>query len=289
MVDPMSSAHKYTYEFDLSDDNHAGAHVVRLVGRGKRVLDVGSGPGSITRYLREPGGCRIVAIENDPDAAARVGAVCEHVLQCDLNSPTFIDAVRGAGVFDVVVMADVLEHLYDPWGVLQGMKAMLKADGYFVVSLPHAGHNAVLAALLNADFEYRDSGLLDRTHIRFFGMRNLQSLFERAGLQIVEAHFVTRYPGVTELAHHWMALSERLRTALLENRFGSVYQVVVKAQPQRAGLSGFDLRAIPAPHLLGSWVERTLGPIGRRFLARMNPATRRRLKSLLLKTGVLRR
>lgn len=284
----MAQSHKYVYEFSLTDENHAGPHVLHFVGRGKRVLDVGSGPGSITRFLKDPGGCRIVALENDPVAAAMVAPFCERVLACDLNSQSLGEVVRAAGGFDVVVLADVLEHLHDPWSVLRNLKGALLEGGYFVVSLPHAGHNAVIASLLNADFEYRDNGLLDRTHIRFFGMRNIQALFEQAQLQIVDARFVARFPGISELCHQWNALSRQMREVLLDNPFGSVYQVVVKAQPARHGAVGLDLCALPMPDRRGTWLERIGGPLGRRLAARLDPASRRRLKRALTRLGVLR-
>ena len=285
----MNAPHKYTYDFDLSDDNHAGALVVRLVGRGKRVLDVGSGPGSIARCLKESAACRVVAIENDPEAVVLVMPFCEQVLRADLDSPSLIEEVRGAGQFDVIVLADVLEHLVDPWTVLRGLKAMLVDGGYFVVSLPHAGHNAVLAALFGADFEYRDTGLLDRTHLRFFAMRNIAELFESAELQIVEARFVTRYPGVTELAPHWARLSQPMRSALLENRFGSVYQVVVRAQPRGEGTVAINLFDLAVPSTRGSWFERALGPLARRLIGSLSSGARRRVRGVIAALGLVRR
>ncbi len=79
--------------------------------------------------------------------------------------------------FEVIVAADVLEHLYDPWATLRTVRDILDTDGYVVVSLPHIGHNAVIACILQEDFEYQDWGLLDKTHIRFFGIENMQQTF----------------------------------------------------------------------------------------------------------------
>src|SRR5688572_5720106 len=192
-----TAEHRYSYSVDLGDESHATTHVVRLVGQRKTVLEIGSGPGSITRYLRDPGQCRIVAVENDPDAAALVAPYCEAVLRIDLNDPAWTSQLSAyADGFEVVVAADVLEHLYDPWNALRQMRGLLRENGHVVVSLPHAGHNVVIASLLNADLEYREHGLLDRTHIRFFGMRNIQSLFEDTGFRIVDVGLVMRAPEI---------------------------------------------------------------------------------------------
>lgn len=282
--------HRYTYPVDLGDENQAASHVVRFVGTNKTVLEVGSGPGSITRYLKDPGRCRITAIEIDPTAAALVAPYCESVLHSDLNDPAWIDKLASyAGAFDVVVAADVLEHLYDPWRALRQMQRLLRSDGYVVVSLPHAGHNAVVASLLNADLEYREHGLLDRTHIRFFGVQNIQSLFDDAGYRIVEARFVMRHPDVTELAHQWQALPPRLQRTLATNRYGAVYQVVVKAEPARDGRKGIDLRQLSVPEVRISWMQQRMVPFARAMADHLSPKTKMRLRAFLTRTGLLRR
>jgi 2-polyprenyl-3-methyl-5-hydroxy-6-metoxy-1,4-benzoquinol methylase len=226
-----SQRHKYEYAVERDS---AGAKVIRMVGTDKRVLELGPGPGAITRHLRE-NGCRITALELDEQAIEIVAQYCEAVHRCNLNDERWPDVLAGSGTYAAVVAADVLEHLYDPWTALQKMHPLLAEGGCVVVSLPHVGHNAVVACLLNGEFEYRPWGLLDKTHIRFWGMKDIQKLFERAGFKIVEADFVVKMPEQTELAGHWRKLPADLRQALAWNRFGNVYQVVLRAVPQAAG------------------------------------------------------
>jgi SAM-dependent methyltransferase len=214
-----------------------------MVGAHKRVLDIGAGPGSIARVLKEHGSCQVSAVEIDPDAIAKLAPHCEHVFECDLNDTGWVSALAGAR-FQVVVAADVLEHLYDPWTALRSMKEVLDEDGYVVVSLPHAGHSAVIACLLEEDFEYRDVGLLDRTHIRFFGIKNIQNLFNDSGLRILEGQFVVRSPEDTEFAARWRRVAPGLRQQLQASRFGRVYQVVVKARPDPRPADGIDLSSM---------------------------------------------
>ena len=222
--------HRYDYEIELGDGSGPD-RVVRMVGTGKRVLDLGAGPGSISRILRERFHCRITAVEIDEEAIPRLAPACEQVYRVDLNDESWPDALRDAGLFDVVVAADVLEHLYDPWTALDRMKDLIDQSGCLVVSLPHAGYSGMLASLLDNDFEYRDSGLLDRTHLRFFGVKNAQALFDNAGLSIVDAEFVTKHPESTEFADVWRSTPPGVRIGLLKNRFSRVYQVVIKAVP----------------------------------------------------------
>lgn len=242
----MSERHKYEYVVD-PEANTAAAKVIRMVGMHKRTLEIGAGPGSITRWLKDPGKCRITAIEIDEAAIEKLKEFCERVYKCDLNTTSWASLVSEQGKFQVIVAADVLEHLYDPWATLSTMRSILTEDGYIVVSLPHIGHNAVIGCLLDGDFEYQEWGLLDRTHIRFFSIRNIQKLFEQSGLKIVEAEFVVRPPDQTEFARQWRKLSPELRRELEKNKFGTAYQVVVKAVPTSAQGRALNLVSLSVP------------------------------------------
>lgn len=226
-----SDKHTYEYDIDLTSDV-APARVLRMVRKGAKVLEIGAGPGSITRHLSGTLGCDVVALEIDPTAIEKLKPFARSVYAADLNDPNWADMVRAKdGVFDYVIAADVLEHVYDPWKVLGGMKSLLNDQGAVILSLPHAGHAAVLGCLVDEDFEYRQWGLLDRTHVRFFGVKNVQSLYASQGMSIEEAEFVVRTPEMTEFVHRWKRLPADVRTALQRNRYAHVYQVVSKAVP----------------------------------------------------------
>lgn len=222
--------HKYEYRVDLSSDT-APAHVIQMVGNDKRVLEIGPGPGSTTKLLKVNNNCRVTALEYDCEAIKKATPFCEKIIQADLNSKEWPRLLDGSGPFDVVVAADVLEHLYDPWMTLRRMVPFISAQGYLVISLPHVGHALVMSCLLNGDFEYRDCGLLDRTHIRFFGLKNMEALFAQANLKIIEARYVAKLPEETEYAASWSALPFITRKVLMSNAHAYIYQVVVKAVP----------------------------------------------------------
>jgi 2-polyprenyl-3-methyl-5-hydroxy-6-metoxy-1,4-benzoquinol methylase len=218
-----------------------------MVGQGKRVLEIGAGPGSITRLLSEHGKCRVTAAELDGEAIVKLRPFCERVYQCDLNSPNWSNLISADEKFEVVVAADVLEHLYDPWSTLRTVITLLGADGYIVISLPHIGHEAVLASLYSGDFSYHEWGLLDRTHIRFFGIRTMQRLCEEAGLKIVDADYLVRNPDQTEFAKSWASAPDDLKRTLAKGPFGRIYQVVIKAVPRSAPGRALDLASLPVP------------------------------------------
>jgi 2-polyprenyl-3-methyl-5-hydroxy-6-metoxy-1,4-benzoquinol methylase len=237
--------HKYEY---TANPHHAATKVMRMVGTDKRVLELGSGPGSMTRLLKD-NQCRVTALELDLEALKIVKQYCEQAYPCDLNNPSWPTILEGQGMFEAIVAGDVLEHLYDPWGTLKALHPLLAEGGYVVISLPHVGHNAIVASLLVGDFEYQPWGLLDKTHIRFFAIKNIQKLFNDAGFKIVEADFVIKTPEQTEFANAWRKLPAETRSVLSNNKYGTIYQVVIKAMPESAPEHGLQIASmdIPAP------------------------------------------
>jgi 2-polyprenyl-3-methyl-5-hydroxy-6-metoxy-1,4-benzoquinol methylase len=277
---------RHKYEYKVNPDT-AAAKVIRMVGNGKRVLELGPGPGSITRHLHE-NGCRVTALELDEKAIEIVSEFCERVHPANLNDPEWPALLGKAEKFSVIVAADVLEHLYDPWSTLQKMQQLLSEGGYVVISLPHVAHNAVVACLLNEDFEYQPWGLLDKTHIRFWGMKNIQKLFDEAGFKILEADFVVRSPDQTEFANRWRKLPREARKALEWNRFGNVYQTVLKATPLTTAGKALQLESLTVPtpsaggYSGGAHRSRLLGFL----ISFLSLETRARISRLLQRLGI---
>jgi 2-polyprenyl-3-methyl-5-hydroxy-6-metoxy-1,4-benzoquinol methylase len=156
--------------------------VVPFIGPDEHVLDLGCSTGWQARLFVERG-CTVVGIEVDVEAASRATAWCERVVVCDLDTAD-LGAELGADRFDVVAAGDVLEHLRDPVRALRSLRSVLRSGGRVVASIPNVAHGSVRLALLTGAFPYEESGLLDRTHLRFFTVSSLRDLFESAGYTI---------------------------------------------------------------------------------------------------------
>jgi SAM-dependent methyltransferase len=231
-LDRHSSATTYVYDIDLSSDL-PGAHIARFIGTGKRVLELGAGPGAVSRLLAEGNQCEVTAVELDPDCVPILRQFCRHVVQANLNDPAWAGQIPEQK-YDFIVIADVLEHLYDPWATLRLARQFIDTDGAILISLPHACHAALVACLLSGDVRYGEWGLLDRTHIRFFSLTNMQALVESAGLGIVEARFIRSHPDQTEFADLWAGLSASQQKLLLATPGADTYQAVMKVMPPHA-------------------------------------------------------
>lgn len=287
----VDTPHRYDYEFDLKGDN-PGAIVTRLVKSGSRVLDIGAGPGSITGELKRNRDCHVTALDIDHRHVERLTESCDAAYQVDLNDPDWPRALENEDKFDVVIAADVLEHLWDPWKTLSVARKLIHDDGEIIISLPHVGHCVIAACLINGDFQYQDVGLLDKTHVRFFGLKNIQSLINDAGLNIVDAKFILRSPESTDLAQQWSRLSAETRQTLLSGKYSQIYQVIVKARNKSQDDKNIMLENLEiGKSRVGLYVRLVPNAAVRHFLktrlkSLLSVESRRRLRKFAARIGV---
>lgn len=188
---------KYQYPFNPGASNNTAAAVADFaLSGGTDVLDIGSGPGWVSRYLAAEHGRSVTCLDNDPDALASLNELDEpglRALESDLEAPEWDASIAGQS-FDVVILADVLEHLRRPDAILARIRdaGILREDGTLVISVPNASHQSVISELLVGDFRYAETGILDETHIRWFTLTSLRRLLEQAGFVVEKVHRTTR-------------------------------------------------------------------------------------------------
>ena len=196
-----------------------------------RILDVGSAAGYLGAALRERGHS-VAGVERDARLAEQARSFYDQFFQVDVDDFDFADC-RG---FDLILFADVLEHLRDPVAVLRRCADTLKPDGNIIVSVPNVANFIVRLSLLFGRFDYDDLGILDRTHLRFFTHKTLRQLLQECGFGI-ERMVATPIPvqlvwPVTDhclfapfhFCHHQLV---RLRKTLF------AYQFIVQARSPR--------------------------------------------------------
>jgi len=159
---------------------------IEAVRPGARVLDVGCASGYLAeRYAAR--GCRVFGIEPDAANAERARRFCENVVVGDIESAS--DRAQLPAPFDFVVFGDVLEHLRDPWTVLAATRTLLADDARVIVSIPNIGHWSARREIALGRFPYAESGLFDRTHLRFFTRASALALAETAGYDVEREQF----------------------------------------------------------------------------------------------------
>jgi 2-polyprenyl-3-methyl-5-hydroxy-6-metoxy-1,4-benzoquinol methylase len=217
--------------FDPDSLNNSWANMYSYIPAGSRVLDVGCSTGNFGEALEQLKGCTVVGIDINADdievAAGRISAA--HVFDI-----TAQDAAEVLGSFDVIVFADVIEHLGDPRAALTAVHALLNPSGVIVYSIPNMGHASVRLDLLEGRFPYAELGLLDRTHLHYYDRAEVNDVLASAGFSIADER-----PTVSEYPRQWV--SQRLNALgltanssffdMLRVTEAHVYQYVGKAIP----------------------------------------------------------
>lgn len=169
--------------------NHAkyGTHkiIISLLDKNKKVLDIGCSSGYLGFFSKEN---EFYGIEIDKKSARKAQKIYKRVLIGDVEK--LIKKKLPFPKFDIIVFADILEHLIDPKSILSYfVKNYLKKDGKVIISLPNVAHLTVRLNLLLGKFDYTESGILDKSHLHLYTISSSRKLIEDSGLKIIKTKF----------------------------------------------------------------------------------------------------
>jgi 2-polyprenyl-3-methyl-5-hydroxy-6-metoxy-1,4-benzoquinol methylase len=150
-----------------------------------RLIDVGCGDGETSAYLKEKKIADwVCGIESSSAVAAIARARLDEVLETDIEK---VDLPYDAESIDLILVLDVLEHLVQPWDVVKKLQKYVKPGGFIVASIPNVrNYSVTIPLLLKGDWQYRESDILDATHLRFFTKKTAIELMTMSGLQLIE-------------------------------------------------------------------------------------------------------
>jgi len=153
--------------------------VRRFTPKGGTLLDLGASAGHLGAAVRDHFD-RTIGFEFEVACIGSLHKIFNEAAITDLETmrrlPTGVDAI---------VLGDVLEHLRDPAKLLQLVRSSLGPAGRAFISVPNIANVTVRLGLLFGVFEYRDRGILDNTHLRFYTMRTIRKQIESAGFRIL--------------------------------------------------------------------------------------------------------
>jgi 2-polyprenyl-3-methyl-5-hydroxy-6-metoxy-1,4-benzoquinol methylase len=181
--DRMTTESSSSY-YQFEDINNA---IIRLFRNARQcdrklgsVLDLGCGRARLGLEV-ERLGYTVAGIDNNPVACATARTRISEVVELDFMKLDAVAAALNGRQFDWIMAADVLEHSAEPQAALRFYRRFLKPDGRLIVSLPNVAVWDNRFRLLFGRFDYRDSGVMDRTHLRFFTFRTARELIIEAG------------------------------------------------------------------------------------------------------------
>ena len=218
------------------------------------VLDVGCGGGATGRLLKQKfPGIRVVGIESNAAAAAQARQFLDDVIGEPIDTAPVRERLRNERVA-LVLLLDVLEHLYDPWRSLLNVRSWLAPGTRVLASVPNVRNLVTLDDLAAGRWEYDRNGVLDITHLRFFTKASLRELFEDTGYDVldtvpifrpetVDRYVIDRRPG--RLTTRNLSISYRDREDL-EDLYALQYVVEARTgQPASVGLDRQRLTESP--------------------------------------------
>lgn len=158
----------------------------------RKLLDIGCASGVLGHVVksRNPA-CQTIGIEPNEAAAKLAAQNLDQVLCGNFEDFNLESEGIALGSVDTVVAADVLEHMYDPWHVMTGLKPYLSKDAQIILSIPNTRNIGLMKALLDdGQWTYKEIGLLDITHIRFFTLREISAFLTHTGYRLEHVNFV---------------------------------------------------------------------------------------------------
>lgn len=155
-----------------------------IPSKARNIVEVGCMYGAMARAYREVNpSAQYIGIDIDPGYAQIAAQFCDRTLATDIETLT-IEQFDGLFPSDCWIFGDSLEHLRDPWRIIRLIRGSIDKDGCLLACIPNAQHWSVQMRLATGLFRYEDSGLLDRTHIRWFTRTTMIEMFTQAGWTI---------------------------------------------------------------------------------------------------------
>lgn len=156
----------------------------------KKILEIGCGNGCFGKVIKKQLDAEVWGIELMEDQAALASKVLDKSFAgtCESNIEKLPE-----NYFDVIYFNDVLEHMVDPYTVLKEIRSKLSENGVVISSIPNVRyHNTFLKVLVNKDWKYKDFGVMDFTHLRFFTEKSIIRMYKEAGYSIQVSEGINR-------------------------------------------------------------------------------------------------
>lgn len=217
---------KYNFSVDSINTNSTHGKILSQIKEGSTVLECGCATGYMTRFMKEKMGCSVSIVEIDEEAYNIARESAEDGFCGNLDEHYWADHFKN-DKFDYIIFADVLEHLRNPVRTLSFAKKLLKNDGKVIFSIPNICHNDIMIRMYYDNFTYTNIGLLDNTHIHFWGGNNLPGFCDKAGFDIEVIDLLLAKTGKTEQGFPLNQIDDELLALLKKRKLGEVYQYIV--------------------------------------------------------------
>ncbi len=201
----ISTSQKYEYSYRDSKPNHHHTYLIKplmeMIAASEgitqnqqklRILDIGCGNGSLTNFMAQ-NGYEVVGIEESESGfefASRSFPNCRFILGSIYNLPY----KELGGKFDIVIAAEVIEHLFSPRELVRNAQKCLKPNGRLILTTPYHGYFKNLVLAVSGKIDKHFNPLWDCGHIKFFSQATMTALLETENHTNIKFDFAGRFP-----------------------------------------------------------------------------------------------
>jgi len=236
-IDKDQKEHIYKRTIDEDGDDSL-SKIIKYIEPDTAVLELGPATGYLTEYMQKKLNCSVDCVEISSEMAEVAEKYCRHMLVADLDKIDLQEQFKDE-TYDCILMTDVLEHLKENEKILKSCRNLLKENGKFILSVPNIAHASIIGGLFKGKFEYRDEGLLDQTHLRFFTRESITGLLEKCHFSIETVETVQKLPEDTEVADSLIDLPVELQNAILNRKDSLTYQFIIICRSDHGDASGY--------------------------------------------------
>jgi len=171
----------------------------------RKALDVGCSIGTLGEQIKQKNHAEVVGIEFNEQMAKVAKGKLDKVIVGDIEKINLGDYFS-PNYFDCIIFADVLEHLRNPWDVIKNVIDFLNNKGIVIASIPNVMHyTTIINLMIKRYWPYRERGIHDKTHLRFFTIKNIKEMFQDAELEIIK---IKRNYRIIERPHRFNRFSK---------------------------------------------------------------------------------
>lgn len=235
---------KYKREL-IVGSNDSLSLVSTLIAPGSKVLDIGAGYGALGKFLTTSKSCIVDGLDITlPDENFQYYR--EFYIN-DLNLCNFSLDHN----YDYIVLSDVIEHICNPEKVVEKFINLVNDDGFIILSVPNIAYIGVISSLLYNQFNYMESGILDKTHIKFYTKDSLSSFLDGLGLYTNEVLYVYKSLDHSEFRNFYLEkFGKDFINTLSEREDLYVYQYVIRASKKiRPDIISNSMKFEPYDHI----------------------------------------
>lgn len=188
----------------------------------KKILDIGCSSGFLGKYVKSKFSKTVfIGIDNNLEDIKIASKFLDKAILFNLETENLSDIFK-KDKFNVIILADILEHLSHPEKLLKNIHQIIGPKSTLIISIPNITHQSTIINLLNKNWEYKDTGILDKTHLRFFSRKSICQLLKENGYLVKKIDYTTK----EEKLPLW---KKPLRIYLNDPDF-KAYQYIIKAE-----------------------------------------------------------